>query len=197
MLGTDKACDPTNLYGATKLVAEKLIVDANAYSGERGTMFSSTRYGNVISSRGSVLPLFQAQHARGETLTVTDPLMTRFVLTLAQGVAFVADCLEVMCGGEVFVPKLAAVTVQTIAEAVGAPFRVVGTRPGEKHHELLVSHNESGRTLDRGWHYLIQPLAFPRDISWDGDPMPAGVAYGSDTTETLTVAEFRKLAGIA
>jgi len=200
MLGTDKACDPTNLYGATKLVAEKLIVDANAYSGDSGTMFASTRYGNVISSRGSVLPVFQAQHANGGVLTITDPDMTRFVLTLEQGVEFVSDCLKIMVGGEVFIPKLPAVTVSTIAESVCWPhpamMKVVGSRPGEKHHELLISQHESVRTLDRGWHYLVQPLAFPRDTSWDGVPLLPGVAYGSDTADRLDIDGFRRLAGL-
>ena len=197
MLGTDKAVDPTNLYGATKLVAEKLIVDANAYSGVGGTLFAATRYGNVISSRGSVLPLFQAQHAAGLPLTVTDPSMTRFVLTLEQGVQFVVDCLEVMLGGEVFVPKLPAVTLFTVAMAVAntAYGRGSGLRPGEKMHELLVSVNESARTVDRGWHYLVKPLQdFGR--RWGGTPVPAGFYYGSDMAERLNVGGFRRLAGL-
>jgi len=183
MIGTDKAVDPTNLYGATKLVAEKLMVDANAYSGSDGPAFSCTRYGNVISSRGAVLPVFQAQHAAGLPLTVTDPTMTRFVLTLDQGVDFVLECLGRMKGGEVFVPRLKTVTVDTIVEAVIAPTHgftpvpsVIGRRPGEKQHELLISANE------------------PELAAANGLPYP----YGSNTdpADRLDVLGFRELAGL-
>jgi UDP-N-acetylglucosamine 4,6-dehydratase len=178
MIGTDKAVDPINLYGATKLTAEKLMIDANAYSGSDGPAFSCTRYGNVISSRGAVLPVFQAKHAAGLPLTVTDPTMTRFVLTLNQGVSFVLGCLEKMRGGEVFVPRLKTVTVATIADSVNpAGSRViVGRRPGEKHDELLISANEP-------------ELAARNDL-----PFP----YGSDTdpADRLSVDEFRDLAGL-
>jgi UDP-N-acetylglucosamine 4,6-dehydratase len=201
MLSSDKACDPVNLYGATKLVAEKLIIDANAYAGGDGTRFAATRYGNVISSRGSVLPLFQQQALNGEPITITDPSMTRFVLTAQHAVRFVEKCLSHMSGGELFVPKLPAVKVSTVAEAVAATVawhvetRVVGARPGEKHHELLVSANESGRTLDRSWHWLVRPLAMPW-LEWDGDLLPAGVAVSSDSTPLLSVAEFMEMAGL-
>ncbi len=178
MIGTDKAVDPVNLYGATKQVAEKLMVDANAYSGKDGTRFSCTRYGNVISSRGAVLPIFQAQYRAGLPLTITDPNMTRFVLTLDQSVAFVLGCLARMNGGEVFVPRLKTVTVATIADAVNEfqPKIIVGRRAGEKQHELLVSANEP-------------ELAAANDL-----PFP----YGSDTDplDRLSVDEFRELAGI-
>lgn len=192
MVGTDKAVDPVNLYGATKLVAEKLMVDANAYSGTDGTRFACTRYGNVISSRGSVLPLFQAQHAAGETLTVTDPGMTRFVLTLDQAVGFVLDCLGRMRGGEVFVPKLPAATVETIARAVAYPveprMRIMGPRPGEKRHELLVSENEAHRVRDGGDHFEITAGTAAARVL-------AG-AYSSSDVERLDVAGFRALAGL-
>lgn len=204
MLGTDKAVDPTNLYGATKLVAEKLIVDANAYSGADGPRFAATRYGNVISSRGSVLPVFQAQHAAGLPLTVTDPAMTRFVLTLAQGVEFVRACLDHMQGGEVFVPKLSAATVATIAAAAtGATLERshayavhrIGLRAGEKMHELLISEHEAHRTIDRGWCYTVTPV-HTLGREWAGTPVPAGFRYGSDTADRLDVADFRALAGL-
>lgn len=198
-LGTDKAVDPTNLYGATKLVAEKLVVDANAYSGSGGPLFAATRYGNVISSRGSVLPTFQAQHAAGLPLTVTDPAMTRFVLTVAQGVTFVLACLDSMVGGEVFIPKLPAVTVQTIAQSVttkAIPYvTLAGLRPGEKMHEVLVSEHEAHRVLDAGWCYTVTPIhALGRE--WAGSPVPAGFRYSSDTADRLDVADFRRLAGL-
>ncbi len=184
MVGTDKAVDPVNLYGATKLVAEKLMVDANAYSGKDGTRFSSTRYGNVISSRGSVLPRFMAQYAAAEPLTVTDPNMTRFVITIDQAVAFVLDCLSRMRGGEVFVPRLKTVAVVTVAKAVigghnwrvGDEHRIVGRRLGEKQHELLISANE------------------PELAAANGLPFP----YGSNTDpeDRLSVDEFRQMAGL-
>ncbi len=178
MIGTDKAVDPVNLYGATKQVAEKLMVDANAYSGKNGTRFSCTRYGNVISSRGAVLPIFQAQYRAGLPLTVTDPNMTRFVLTLDQSVEFVLGCLSRMEGGEVFVPRLKTVTVATIADAVNElqPRLIVGRRAGEKQHELLISQNEP-------------ELAAANDL-----PFP----YGSNTdpSDRLDVVRFRELAGI-
>lgn len=201
-LGTDKAVDPTNLYGATKLVAEKLVVDANAYSGADGPLFAATRYGNVISSRGSVLPVFQAQHAAGLPLTVTDPSMTRFVLTVAQGVTFVLACLDSMVGGEVFIPKLPAVSVSTICDAVqevGTMIRrvrsITGLRPGEKMHEVLVSEHEAHRVLDAGWCYTVTPIhALGRE--WAGSSVPAGFRYSSDTADRLDVADFRRLAGL-
>ncbi len=192
MLSSDKACDPVNLYGATKLVAEKLMVDANAYA---GTRFACTRYGNVISSRGSVLPLFQAQHARGEPLTVTDPEMTRFVLTLEQGAAFVLDSLERMNGGEIFVPKIQSVSVGTIAAAVTGPkgprFMQMGARLGEKNHETLVSRHEAPRTVDRSDAYVI------RSEAASFASVPAGFEFTSLTApRRLTVDEFREVAGL-
>ncbi len=194
-LGTDKAVDPTNLYGATKLVAEKLLVDANAYN---GPLFAATRYGNVISSRGSVLPVFQAQQKAGVPLTVTDAGMTRFVLTIQRGVEFIGECLERMRGGEVFAPKLPATTVSTIAWSVGGSgdWVVTGLRPGEKRHELLVSDHEAGRTLDCGWCYLIRPVQNHRGHVWDGKPVPAGFRYSSHTAAQLDVEAFRELAGL-
>jgi UDP-N-acetylglucosamine 4,6-dehydratase len=199
-LGTDKAVDPTNLYGATKLVAEKLLVDANAYN---GPLFAATRYGNVISSRGSVLPVFQAQQKAGVPLTVTDPDMTRFVLTISRGVGFIGECLGRMKGGEVFAPKLPAATVRTIAHSVDLGNRaqpawiVTGLRPGEKRHELLVSDHEASRTLDCGWCYLIRPVQNHRGHLWDGQPVPAGFRYSSHTATQLDVEAFRELAGLA
>lgn len=214
-LGTDKAVDPTNLYGATKLVAEKLIVDANAYSGADGTRFAATRYGNVISSRGSVLPVFQKQYAAGVPLTVTDPSMTRFVLTLERAVGFILECLRAMVGGEVFVPKLPAVSLADIftsvtgsaclprsvrnGESFPAPtyaHSLTGIRPGEKMHELLISEHEAHRMLDCGWCYLVRPIA---DLGreWSGVPVSAGFRFGSDSARRLSVEEFRVLAGLA
>ncbi len=176
MVGTDKAVDPVNLYGATKLAAEKLMIDANGSLA--GTRFSCTRYGNVLTSRGSVLNRFLAQRAAGRPLTITDPTMTRFVLTLQQAVDFVGGCLHRMQGGEVFVPRLSTVDVETIAEAVwpwhgGRVEIVVGRRPGEKNNELLISQNEPELAA-------ANKLPFP---------------YGSDTDpdDRLSVEGFRAM----
>ncbi len=196
MIGTDKAVDPVNLYGKTKAVAEHLMIDANAYSGQDGTAFSCTRYGNVITSRGAVLPRFQAQAAKGELLTVTDHSMTRFVLTLNQGVEFVIKCLGAMRGGEVFVPKLPAVDIETITKAVMYPAKlvlttVIGRRPGEKQHEALISRGESVRVNDRGDHYVIYPVNAPPAL------LSEEFVYSSETAQPrLDVAGFRELAGL-
>ncbi len=189
-LSTDKAVDPVNLYGATKLCAEKLFVDANVYSGAAGTRFACTRYGNVVSSRGSVLPLWLAEHGRGEPLRVTDPAMTRFVLTLEHGVDIVADALRDMRGGEVFVPDLPAVDLYTLARAVGGrsyPIVETGRRPGEKQHELLISENEAHRTRDEGDRFVV--------YRWLGEGGMAG-EVSSATARRLDVAAFRRLAGL-
>lgn len=199
-LGTDKAVDPTNLYGATKLVAEKLIVDANAYSGSDGPVFAGTRYGNVISSRGSVVPVFERQHEAGQPLTLTAAGMTRFVMTLPECVRFVLQAVSSMRGGEVFVPKLPAVTVETIAASVTWPhepeIRYTGLRPGEKQHEAMVSPHESARTRDRGWCYAVAPIHDPRQVERPGGRLPVGFQFTSDSTRMLSVEEFRQLAGL-
>ena len=141
-LSSDKAVNPLNLYGATKLCAEKLFVQANTYGFVRGTTFACVRYGNVIGSRGSVIPLFQAQRANG-SVSVTDPKMTRFWITLQQGVDFVARCLGLMRGGEIFVPKIPSTRIMDLVEAVapGCRAEFVGIRPGEKLHEILISED--------------------------------------------------------
>jgi UDP-N-acetylglucosamine 4,6-dehydratase len=199
-LGTDKAVDPTNMYGFTKGAAEKLIVDANVYSGGKGTIFAGTRYGNVISSRGSVVPVFERQHAASRPLTLTAPEMTRFVMTLPQCVAFVLQSISVMDGGEVFVPRLPAVTLETLAHAVTWPAKpeleYTGLRPGEKMHEAMVSPHESARTRDRGWCFAVAPISYPREVDRPGGRLPVGFSFTSDTTTLLTASEFRDLAGL-
>lgn len=190
-LSTDKAVDPVNLYGATKLCAEKLFVNANVYSGAAGPRFACVRYGNVISSRGSVLPLWLAARDRGEPLRVTDPAMTRFVLTLPQAVDFVLDSLRDMRGGEVFVPNLPAVDLWTLAGSVTWPSSPIlietGARHGEKMHELLVSANEAHRTRYEGERFVVH--------GWLGSGgMVAEVS--SATARRLDVAAFRRLAGL-
>ncbi len=151
-LSTDKAVSPTNLYGATKLCAERLFVQSNVYAGAHQTRLSCVRYGNVVGSRGSVVPLFTDQAASGE-LTVTDERMTRFWITLDQAVQFVADSVARMQGGELFIPKIPSMRVLDLAEAIapGARIRYTGIRPGEKLHEALLTPEEARHTVDAGW----------------------------------------------
>ena len=148
-VSTDKAVSPVNLYGATKLVAEKLFVQGNAYAGGRATRFACTRYGNVVGSRGSVVPLFLQQREQG-SITITDPAMTRFWITLDQGVRFVIRCAELIQGGEIFVPKIPSMRLGDLADALanGCPRTVIGIRPGEKIHEMLLSADESRHAVE-------------------------------------------------
>lgn len=159
-LSTDKAAAPVNLYGATKLTAEKIAISANNRAGKRKTRIASVRYGNVIGSRGSVIPLFQQLRDEGATeLTITDPKMTRFLLTLQESVDFVIDCAARMWGGETFIPKIPSATIGTIAEAVapGMPLRNIGIRPGEKLHEVLCLPETAWQTVAFDRHYVIKP----------------------------------------
>lgn len=157
-LGTDKAVSPVNLYGATKLVAEKLFVQANAYSGEGPTKFSCVRYGNVMGSRGSVIPLFLKQRKDG-VVSITDPRMTRFWLTLDQAVEFVIQSIERMCGGEVFVPKIPSMKILDLAKALApeCDHKFIGIRPGEKIHETLITEDESRKALEFEDYFIIPP----------------------------------------
>jgi UDP-N-acetylglucosamine 4,6-dehydratase len=185
-LSTDKAVNPVNLYGATKLVAEKLFVQGNSYAGGRVTRFSCTRYGNVLGSRGSVVPLFSKQRQSG-VVTVTDERMTRFWLTLDQAARFVVRCIEMMKGGEVFVPKIPSMRLVDLAKAVapGCRTEVVGIRPGEKLHETLVSRDESRQTLELDDMFIIEPL-FPwwteRRLGV-GKRMESGAKFSSDEND--------------
>jgi UDP-N-acetylglucosamine 4,6-dehydratase len=194
-LSTDKAVNPINLYGATKLVAEKLFVQANAYSGPRPIRFSCVRYGNVFGSRGSVIPLFLKQRASG-LLTVTDPRMTRFWISLEMGVRFVIDCVERMHGGEIFVPRIPSTTIMDIAQAVAPEAKIekIGIRPGEKLHEVLVSEDEARHTVELDDRFVIQPThPWWATKSWEGGrSLQAGFRYSSDSnTEMLGVDELR------
>lgn len=187
-LSTDKAVNPVNLYGATKLCSEKLFVQGNAYAGEKGTRFSCVRYGNVVGSRGSVIPLFAQQRKTG-CLTITDPRMTRFWLTLEQGVRFVIKCIGAMHGGEVFVPKIPSMKMMDLAEAVapGCDVRVTGIRPGEKLNEVLVSEHEAHHTLEQDDMYIVMPLHPWWDIdNWNSaQKLPDGFEYSSDRNEQI------------
>lgn len=158
-LSTDKAVNPVNLYGATKLCSDKVFIAANSYAGGGGTTFSVVRYGNVVGSRGSVVPLFQKQRETGK-ISITNPEMTRFLITLQQGVKFVLQSLEKMVGGELFVPKIPACTVDQLAEvlAPNCEREIIGLRPGEKMHEILIPSDEARNVLEFDDHFVIQPV---------------------------------------
>ena len=195
-LSTDKAVSPANLYGATKLCMEKLLIAANAYAGDRTTRFSLVRYGNVMGSAGSVIPLFRSQRARGE-ITITDPRMTRFWIEMPEAVDLVLRGLHLMNGGEIFVPKLPTTDIETIAEAVapGVPRTCVGIRPGEKLHEVLISSEEARRTSDLGDVMVVWPeFTFHQTLSGirPGTPVPDDFIYSSDKAlPRLGLAETR------
>ena len=185
-LSTDKAVNPINLYGATKLCAEKMFVQANAYAGSRETRFSCARYGNVVGSRGSVIPVFLEQRKTGK-ITITDPRMTRFWITLDRGVRFVIQCIEQMQGGEIFVPKIPSMRLTDLAQTVAGECSIdcIGIRPGEKLHEVLVSEDESRNTVEVEDMYVIQP-AHPwwKTENWmHARALREGFRYASDTNE--------------
>ena len=184
-LSTDKACNPINLYGATKLASDKTFVAANNLSGDIGTRFSVVRYGNVVGSRGSVAPFFQRLIARGATeLPITDVRMTRFWITLTEGVEFVLSSLAVMRGGEIFVPKIPSMRMTDLASAMAPdlPIKVVGIRPGEKLHEIMISADDARGTVDLGDRYAIEPafVEYPRE-PLNGGRLDEGFCYASDT----------------
>jgi UDP-N-acetylglucosamine 4,6-dehydratase/5-epimerase len=185
-LSTDKAVNPVNLYGATKLCAEKVFVQANAYAGAQETRFSCARYGNVVGSRGSVIPVFMDQRKRGK-ITITDPRMTRFWLTLEQGVRFVVRFIEQMHGGEIFVPKIPSMKLVDLAEAVapGCTVEYIGIRPGEKLHEVLLSEDEARNAVEFDDMYIIQPThPWWQKANWShARKLPPGFRYTSDGNE--------------
>jgi UDP-N-acetylglucosamine 4,6-dehydratase len=185
-LSTDKAVNPVNLYGATKLCAEKVFVQANAYAGAQETRFSCARYGNVVGSRGSVIPVFMEQRKRGK-ITVTDPRMTRFWLTLEHGVRFVIRAIEQMHGGEIFVPKIPSMRLVDLAEVVapGCAIEFIGIRPGEKLHEVLLSEDEARNAVELDEMYIIQPShPWWKKANWvHARALPQGFRYTSDSNE--------------
>jgi UDP-N-acetylglucosamine 4,6-dehydratase len=197
-LSTDKAVNPINLYGATKLAAEKLFVQSNAYAGGKRTRFSCVRYGNVVGSRGSVVPLFIKQREKGE-VTVTDERMTRFWISLEQGVRFVIRCLEEMHGGEVFVPKIPSMTVADLAKAMApeAKINYIGIRPGEKLHEVLISEDEARTVIELDDMYVVQPAEafwFGREWETIGKHLTDDFRYVSNTNEDwLTVQQIQEI----
>jgi UDP-N-acetylglucosamine 4,6-dehydratase len=200
-LSTDKAANPINLYGATKLASDKIFVAANNLAGDQDTRFSVVRYGNVIGSRGSVVPLFRELVARGaKAIPITDPRMTRFWITLDQGVSFVLSSLALMSGGEIFVPKIPSMRIVDLAThmAPGLPHETVGIRPGEKLHEVMITEDDSRATLELDDRYAICPPS----RSWDdahlrrhgARPVAEGFRYSSEAnTEWLDQAALDAL----
>lgn len=192
-LSTDKACNPANLYGATKLASDKTFVAANNLSGDIGARFAVVRYGNVVGSRGSVAPLFQRLLAQGaKELPITDPRMTRFWITLNQGVDFVLSSLSLMRGGEIFVPKIPSMKMTDLAEAMAPdlPIKIIGIRPGEKLHEMMISVDDARTTVDLGDRYAIEPAFVEyarKSFAFDHPMAPDGFSYASDSnTEWLS-----------
>ena len=196
-LSTDKAANPVNLYGATKLCSDKLFVAGNAYSAAHPARMSVVRYGNVAGSRGSVIPLFLARRKTG-TIPITDPRMTRFWITLEQGVRFVIQCLETMHGGEIFVPKIPSMKLVQMAEAIAPECKVeiIGMRPGEKLHEVMIPTDVSRLVVEYPEFFIIKP-DFPwwEDGNWKGGhPCPDGFCYSSDTNDRwLTATDIWKI----
>jgi len=197
-LSTDKAVNPVNLYGATKLCSDKVFIAANSYAGGGGTICSVVRYGNVVGSRGSVAPIF-AKQREDDKITITNPEMTRFLITLQQGVDFVLQCLENMVGGELFVPKIPSCSVAEIANVIapGCKWKTVGLRPGEKMHEILIPIDEARNVLEFKNHFVIQPI----QAFWgnkigilNGSPCPENFHYSSNSNcENLSTSQLEHL----
>ena len=196
-LSTDKACNPVNLYGATKLCSDKLFVAANAYSGKLNTRFAVVRYGNVLGSRGSVVPLFRQLAPTGE-IPVTDERMTRFWITLPQAVQFVIDSFQLMSGGELFIPKIPSMRITDLAEAVapGCRIKKVGIRPGEKLHEMMISRDDSRNLFELRDRYIKMPdFPFWKVVLPEGaTPVLNDFEYASDTnTQWLNAAQLKEV----
>src|SRR3954451_14176849 len=195
-LSTDKAVNPVNLYGATKLVQEKIFVQGNAYAATKDTRLACVRYGNVVGSRGSVVPVFKEQLARDGRITITDERMTRFWITLPQAVDLVLYALDHMEDGEVFVPKIPSMRVIDLADAMAPdiPRELIGIRPGEKLHEILITPDEARHTIDAGETYVVlpeHPWWDAKGSNLEGRSMPDGFSYASDTNdEWLTLEEL-------
>jgi UDP-N-acetylglucosamine 4,6-dehydratase len=202
-LSTDKAANPINLYGASKLASDKIMVAANNLSGRRGARFSVVRYGNVIGSRGSVVPFFEELVRKGaKTIPITDPRMTRFWITLEQGVSFVLSSMAMMAGGEIFIPKIPSMKITDLAATIAPdlPHEIVGIRPGEKIHEVMITEDDARMTLELDDRYVICPM----NPGWRDDhlktagakPVAEGFRYSSDqNTEWLDGDSLAKMVG--
>lgn len=199
-LSTDKASSPINLYGATKLTADKLFVAANNYAHDHSTRMSVVRYGNVMGSRGSVVPFFQAKIKAGEVLPITDTRMTRFWITLDQAVHFVVDSFDMMSGGELYVPRIPSMRIVDLVQALAQDYPTVeiGIRPGEKLHEEMISPDDSYRTVRQDDRYLVMPTI----AEWGFEPVAGeavhpGFSYRSDTNDLwLSPSELRRILGL-
>lgn len=196
-LSTDKAAAPINLYGATKLASDKLFVAGNSYAGDKKTRFAVVRYGNVVGSRGSVVPFFKKIRATGR-LPITDERMTRFWITLNQGVQFVFDSFDRMQGGEIFIPKIPSMSIMDLAKAIApeCELEIVGIRPGEKLHEVMITEDDARRTLEYDKYYVIQP-EFPwwgNENVNHGRELEENFRYSSERNEEwLAIDELKKL----
>ena len=197
-LSTDKAANPINLYGATKLCSDKLFIAGNSYVGRDDTIFSVVRYGNVVGSRGSVIPYFLKQKETG-VLPITDARMTRFWITLEQGVDFVLSCLSRMVGGELFVPKIPSMNIMDLANAIApeCETKIIGIRPGEKLHEIMVPRDDARNTVEYDEYYVIKPefRYFGRRFNNESEkPVPEDFEYNSGTNSWwLTIEELREM----
>ena len=197
LISSDKAVNPVNLYGATKLCAEKLFIQANSYTGGGEPKFSCVRYGNVLGSRGSVVPLFLKQREKG-ILTLTDKQMTRFWITLEQGIKFVISCINKMKGGEIFIPKIPSMKIADLAKIIApnSKIKITGIRPGEKLHEILLSPEEIMRSKEFDKYFVIEP-EFPfwnESYVIKGKPVPNGFRYSSDTNKKwLSAKQMKKI----
>lgn len=196
-ISTDKAANPINLYGATKLCAEKIFIQGNSYVGEAPISFSCARYGNVIGSRGSVIPIFKKQR-KARTITITDKRMTRFWITLEQGVNFVIRCIEIMKGGEIFVPKIPSMKILDLANLIapGCKIKEIGIKPGEKIHEVLITEDEARHTKEFRDFYIIEPEFhwWSDDNFAGGKKVADGFRYNSDNNpKWLTKEEMKNL----
>lgn len=196
-LSTDKASSPINLYGATKLTADKLFIAANNYVADKETTFSVVRYGNVMGSRGSVIPYFKSLHKQGEVLPITDPRMTRFWISLDQATEFVLQSLNDMQGGELFVPKIPSFKITDLAKAITGhdETKEIGLRPGEKLHEEMISVDDSRRTVNQATRFIICPTVPKWNfLQPSGETVENGFNYRSDlNTDWLDVADLRRL----
>jgi UDP-N-acetylglucosamine 4,6-dehydratase (inverting) len=196
-ISTDKAVHPVNLYGATKMNAEKLFIQANSYTGKGNTVFSCTRYGNVIGSRGSVIPLFLKQK-ESNTLTITDEKMTRFWIRLQDGIDFVINCIDKMKGGEIFIPKIPSMKIMDLADVIApnAEKKIIGIRPGEKIHEVLLTEDESRHSMEFDDFFMIEPEQsfWKKDYHNNGKKLPEGFTYTSDNNDDwISKQEIKKI----
>jgi len=197
-ISTDKCVNPINLYGATKLCLEKLIIHANLMAGANGTKFSVLRYGNVLNSRGSVIPLFLNQNKVSDHFTITDKNMTRFTLTLEQAIYFVLNTASIMIGGEIFVPKINSYNILQIVECINKDkdVKIIGKRPGEKLHEVMISSDESYRTIIKDSYFIVLPelnINFDYKSQYGDVYLPENQEYSSNNNELVDINNFKKL----